>query len=141
MVDGSFEHIRQARNAGMYIALGLAMSLTYLIWAHGSSVAATGVVSAFLFIVLHRLAVNPTTGFRLTWEGIDCIERHQRKSFTFAEIDAASVITLHDGSTRCWLNLRNGGIQTLPGVTSVNAEKLVQAFRDRGIWVSRSPVV
>jgi hypothetical protein len=140
MVNDSFEHIVQARNPGTYFALGAFMAAAYVIWALGLPLVAELAVAVFLIIVLRRLTVNPKSGFRITERAVECISNGDRTVIALHELDGAGVIVLYDGSTRCWLNLRGGGIQALPGVTGVDAQQLIRELRNRGIWVSQSPV-
>ncbi|MDH5452474.1 MAG: hypothetical protein OEX14_03890 [Paracoccaceae bacterium] len=139
-MSDSFEHIVQARNPGTYFLLGISLAAIHLIWFLGLPTIMEFAVGGFALAVLHRLATNPKHGFRILPERIECIVQKSRHIVPFDDIEGASVIVLHDGSTRCWLNLRGGGIQSLPGVTSVDAKRLVRELRDRGIWVSQSPV-
>ncbi|MCB2094782.1 MAG: hypothetical protein H6901_11695 [Rhodobacteraceae bacterium] len=140
MVNDSFEHIVQARNPSTYFALGAFMALAYVIWVLGLPLIAELAVAVFLAVVLHRLTVNPKTGFRITERAIECLANGETSVIALHEVDGAGVIVLYDGSTRCWLNLRGGGIQALPGVTGMDAGQLIRELRDRGIWVSQSPV-
>ncbi|MCB2135970.1 MAG: hypothetical protein KDE08_08505 [Rhodobacteraceae bacterium] len=136
----TFEYIVQARNPGTYFALGVSLAAVDFIWVYGWPLIAEVGAVAFMLLVLHRLVINKKYGFRILSDAIECITRNARSTVPFSDIAGASVIVLHDGSTRSWLNLRGGGIQSLPGVTRVDADRLIREFRRRGIWVSQSPV-
>ncbi|MEZ5778399.1 MAG: hypothetical protein R3E44_08560 [Paracoccaceae bacterium] len=119
----------------MYLALGVAMLTVYLCVTLNMNTLVVALACLYLALVLLRLILNPSRGFRFGPDSVHWIARKGAGSAALDELERVSVGSDVDGHTVCVLNFRDGRAVPLSGVEELDPMLLMREFGKRGVRI------
>lgn len=129
----TFESRGQARRGSTYLALGLGMAALYYTLKHDMDPIVPALAGLYVALVLLRLILNPTRGFRLGEERMTWYSGLRRYSIPYDELDTVSIGRNPNGRTLCVVTTRDGRTLSLPGVERSDPGKLMREFGRHGV--------
>lgn len=135
LVD-TFEWRGRARRGRAYLALAVGAGALYLGLTTAVSPIVPILAAVYIALVVFRLVMHPTQGFRLGSERLTWFTGMRRHSVNFDDLSGVSIGKSPLGHTICVVSLRDGNSIALPGVETVDPGQLIREFGLRGVPIS-----
>lgn len=129
----TFESRGQARRGRTYLALGLGMAALYYALKHDMDPLVPALAGLYVALVLIRLILNPTRGFRLGENHLTWFSGLRRHSIDYDELNTVSIGRNPNGKTICVVTTLDGKSVALPGVERSDPGKLMREFGRHGV--------
>lgn len=129
----TFESRGQARRGRTYLALGLGMAALYYALKHDMDPIVPTLAGVYVALVVVRLILNPTRGFRLGENRLTWYAGLRRYSLSYDDLDTVSIGRNPNGKTLCVVTTRDGQTLSLPGVERSDPGKLMREFGLHGV--------
>lgn len=132
-----FEYRRQARGPRNYALLGLVIILLYSGLTQGWPLVAIALCGPALGLVIVRLAVNSSEGFRMSTAGLAYYDDKVDRVLAWTDL---RLVTLHReaDATLCQLHFSDGETEMMPATAPFQTDALAREFRLRGVpvWIA-----
>lgn len=127
------EYRQQARRAGNYFALGVAMGVSYLALVLDMPRVIWVLISVYLGLVLWRLIRNPTTGFLLRSDRIETMTEGRLRVIPLGHVESCRLSLPRFAPALCLLSLDSGEVVAVRCGSSSHARSLARGLARRGV--------